>query len=124
MKSLFCLSSMSMLRSELSPLFSLLPMTNRATMPFSFSIFFKSTPVPIHALRTASLLFLRPKLVKIPITTKGFFFDLALSMLEYFGTKPSCLATSNSILRASSFFSCSLQAITFNESSTEIAFCP
>lgn len=66
-------------------------------------------PVPIHAFRTASRLFLLPNLVIIPITTRCLFFAWAPSFsVKSFEVKPSCLAAANSVSRADNFFCCSL----------------
>lgn len=66
-------------------------------------------PVPIHALRIASLLFLRPNPVSIPITIRGLFLELVpVVSVECFESKPSCLAAANSISRAANFLCCSL----------------
>nr|GMC90462.1 hypothetical protein Iba_scaffold36840CG0010 [Ipomoea batatas]GMD07527.1 hypothetical protein Iba_chr06cCG8090 [Ipomoea batatas]GMD10488.1 hypothetical protein Iba_chr06eCG6730 [Ipomoea batatas]GMD11835.1 hypothetical protein Iba_chr06fCG7490 [Ipomoea batatas] len=77
MKSLVCLFSSSMSLSEWSPRFALylLPMTNRTTIPFSSSSFFRALPVGIQALRIASLFFLRSNFVMIPKTARSFFFE-------------------------------------------------
>lgn len=66
-------------------------------------------PVGIHALRIASLLFLRPNLVIIPITAKSIFLVLfSLFSMRCFAVNPSSLALSNSNWCASNFFCCSL----------------
>lgn len=69
----------------------------------------KNRPVGIHAFRIASLFFLWPNVVIIPITAISFFLERLPFFDKRFGIKPSCLAAAIFISRTDNFFCCSLE---------------